>query len=639
MSKKIFFLTILILSINSFANIEIESNKSKEMLTMPGETIELEYLIKNNIKNSKNLKTNIDLPPDWEILNEIEKEFKIDDQKLISYSIKVPENLEKKDYQIKYELSDEDENTLDSYISNVHINENPYNNSDQRNTESLNAPLSTSFDIAKKEETLFDLSNTASIESPITTSFGYGLKESPDSQFFLETKGSKLLNENLQNNLEFDLKLPLMHEGALPKKVDGKPERFYLGYKTPLYNVLVGDTEYKITPLTISPYSKKSDIPAPLGRGSLVTFNRKKLGLGILYLTKQPFEVSNKRDNILGFLSYKLLKNKFTSTIFNSSYKKPLDGMSKNEMTYSLRSTYDKNDSFYDFEYAVNSFNTKKDAYFLKVKDKIDIFSFGLEGLYAKPKFTGYLSDTYKLESNINFDIIKNLKATTEYKLKQTNLSKNKTLDSGDRNFSYLAKLTHEASFNLTSNLGFESINNKDIIKTSKGYRLNKAKLNFKQPIKKFSIEPSFEIGIYKAREERYLSRAWRKAELKLNYEPFEKQCISIYTKQGNFIDSNIYNLGQIYGVKTTVKETDNFDFSLLYEFTHYKRKTTVPLTSTTKIKKSHKIDGSLDYKLASNHILKLKAKFDPMKFSTKTSEIALSYSIPYDVPWPRKSK
>nr|NGX64138.1 hypothetical protein [Candidatus Anoxychlamydiales bacterium] len=32
-------------------------------------------------------------------------------------------------------------------------------------------------------------------------------------------------------------------------------------------------------------------------------------------------------------------------------------------------------------------------------------------------------------------------------------------------------------------------------------------------------------------------------------------------------------------------------------------------------------------------------AKFNPMKFSTKTSEIALSYSIPYDLPWSSKSE
>ena len=123
------------------------------------------------------------------------------------------------------------------------------------------------------------------------------------------------------------------------------------------------------------------------------------------------------------------------------------------------------------------------------------------------------------------------------------------------------------------------------------------------------------------------------------NYEPFEKQCISIYTKHGNFVESNLYNLGHIYGVKTSVKQSDDFDFSLLYEFTQYKRRTTMPLSSSvTKIKKSHKIDGSIDYKLPTNHVLKLKAKFNPMKFSTKTSEIALSYSIPYDVPWPKKN-
>ncbi|HEU63779.1 MAG: hypothetical protein KR126chlam4_00230 [Candidatus Anoxychlamydiales bacterium] len=641
MSKKIFLSIFLIFSIKSFANIEILSDNSKEILTTPGETIELEYLIKNNLKDLKNIKTNLDLPDDFEVLNEIEKEFLLDDQKLISYSIKIPENLEKKDYQINYELLDENENKLDSYISNVHIKENPFQNTDPIKNPSLDAstPMPSSFDLAKDEIPL-DVAKNSLNESPITTSFGYGLKESPDSQLFLATKGSKLLNEKLQNNFEFDLKLPLMHEGAIPKKIDGKPEKFYLGYKTPLYDVLVGDTEYKITPLTISPYSKKSDTPAPLGRGSLVTFNRKKLGLGILYLTKQPFEVSSKRDNILGFLSYKIRGNKLTSTIFNTSYKKPTLVQDKNEMTYSLRSTYDKNDSFYDVEYATNSFSTRKDAYFVKVKDKIDIFSFGVEGLYAKPKFSGYLSDTYKIDSNINFDIIKDLKATAKYKLKHTNLNKNKSLKSGDRNFSFLTKLTHEAPFKLTSNLGLESINNKDIIKTSKGYRLNKAKLNFKQPIKKFSIEPSFEKGIYRAKNERYLSRNWNRAELKLNYEPFEKQCISIYTKHGNFIDSDLYNLGHIYGAKTTVKQTDDFEISLLYEFTHYKRRTTMPLSSsTTKIKKSHKIDGSLNYTFASNHVLKLKAKLDPMKFSTKTSELALSYSIPYDVPWPKKNK
>ena len=179
--------------------------------------------------------------------------------------------------------------------------------------------MPSNFDLAK-DETPLEIPKTSN-DTPITTSFGYGLNESPNSQLFLETKGSKLLNEKSNNNLEFDLKLPLMHEGAVPKKIDGKPEKFYLGYKTPLYNVLVGDTEYKISPLTISPYSKKSDVPPPLGRGSLLTFNRKKLGLGVLYLTKQPFEVSNQRDNILGFLSYKVSNHKFTSTISKSSYK------------------------------------------------------------------------------------------------------------------------------------------------------------------------------------------------------------------------------------------------------------------------------------------------------------------------------
>ncbi len=634
MTKKIFLLTFLFFFIKAFANVEIESSNSKEILTSPGEIIELQYLIKNNLKDLKKIKTNINLPSDFEIINEIEKEFILDDQKLISYSIKVPQNIKKNDYQINYEILDDAENKLDSYTSSIYVTKNPYKI--QTDMTSKQDPVSISTDITKDLSLIEDKTK----QLPITTSFGYNINESSNSQFFLETKGSKLINEKLKNTIEFDLKLPLMHEGTIPKKIDGKPQRFYFGYKTPLYNVLLGDTEYKITPLTISPYSKKSNTPPPLGRGSFITFNRKKLSLGLLYLTKQPFEVPNKRDNILGFLSYKISKNKFTSTIFNTSHKNPLHDQNKNEMTYSLRSTYDSGKSFYDFEYANSSFSLKKDAFYAKIKDKINIFSFDFEGLYAKPKFCGYLSDKYKINSNINFDIIKNLKALSKYKLNHTNLDKNQSLKNADRNFSFLTKLTHTTAFNLTSNFGFKRIYNKDAIDDSKGFKLNKLRLSFTQPIKNFSIKPSFEKGIYKAREERYLSRNWTKAKLQLRYEPFENQSISIYTKHGNFIDSDLYNLGHIYGAKTSIKESDNFEFSLLYEFTHYIRKTTKSLSSSiTKIKKSHKLNGSLNYKFASNHVLKLKAKFNPINFSTKTSQITLTYSIPYNVPWPSKNK
>ena len=205
MSKKIFIYIFLIFTIKSFADIEIETSNSKEISATPGETIELEYLIKNNLKDFKNIKANIDLPDDFEVLNEIEKEFLLDDQKLISYSIKVPENLEKKDYQINYDLFDENENKLDSYTSNVHIKENPFQNADPIKSPSLdtNSTMPSSFDLAKDEISL-DVTKDALNEPPITTSFGYGLKESSDSQLFLATKGSKLINEKLQNNFEFD---------------------------------------------------------------------------------------------------------------------------------------------------------------------------------------------------------------------------------------------------------------------------------------------------------------------------------------------------------------------------------------------------------------------------------------------------
>lgn len=636
MIKKIFFLIFLIFSTKSFC-IEIES--SKEISLDPGAIFDLEYLIKNNLDDLKSFKTDIDLTDDFEILNEVEKEFQIDNQKLISYSIKAPENVEKKDYEIKLDLKDENENELDSYTSNIHIKENPFKN-DQITTPSLdsNTTYPSSYDIAKDETNLENRAKTSK-DLPIITSFGYGLNESPNGTLFLETSGSKILNEKLNNNLEFALKLPLMQEGVIPKKVDGKPERFYVGYKTPIYSVLVGDTAYNMSPLTITSHAKNKDTPAPFGRGALVEFNRKKLGLGILYLTKPPFKVSNSRDTILGFLSYKILNNKFTSTILNTSYKKPKDGQDKNEMTYSFRSTYDEKDSLYDFEYALSSFNAKKDAYFVKARDKISIFSFGLDGLYSKPKYPGYLSDTFAIDSNVGFDLTNNLSTNGEYKLKQTNLDKNTSLDKADRRFSTLAKLSYTAPFKLSSNIGFESIQNKDVLKTDKGYKLNKTQFHLKQPIKKFSLESTLEKGIFKAREERYLKRDFNQMQFQINYEPFEKQTISIYTKHGNFIDSDLFNFGHIYGAKTSIKKSDDFVFSLLYEFTNFKRKTSIILDASSKIKKSHKIDGSLDWTLPTHHVVQFKAKFDPSKFSTKTSEIGLSYSIPYDVPWLDKKR
>nr|NGX63552.1 hypothetical protein [Candidatus Anoxychlamydiales bacterium] len=101
------------------------------------------------------------------------------------------------------------------------------------------------------------------------------------------------------------------------------------------------------------------------------------------------------------------------------------------------------------------------------------------------------------------------------------------------------------------------------------------------------------------------------------------------------FIDSYIYNFGYIYGLKTQIKPSDNLNFSFLYEFARYTRKNLAVLSpSVSKIQKTHKIDSSFNLKLPTNHEVKFKAKFNPMNFSTKTSEIGLSYSIPYDMPW-----
>ncbi|NGX35931.1 MAG: hypothetical protein K1000chlam1_00767 [Candidatus Anoxychlamydiales bacterium] len=607
MTKKNFLLILSIIFITKiFANIELEPSIQEELSADPGSTINIDFLIKNKSEDPMDLKTKIDLPEDWHVLQEIEDEFNLEDQKLVSYSIEIPKNALSETYPIEFSTYDRDDKKVESYTSNIKI-----------------TPSKEDSKIEEKTK-------------PIMTSFSYDFNKA-DSKLFLESNGSKFIDQDKKNNFEFALKVPVTHEDTtLPTKIDGKPEKFYLGYITPRYSAFLGDKDYKVSPLTITPHSKKSNTPAPLGRGSLVSFNRKNLGFGFLYLIKPPFEVEKDQSNLGGFLSYKVLGNKIALAVVNTSIKKPDADQSKNSLIYSIRSNYEKDGSIYDFEYANTSFEKNRDAYLVKIKDKLlNIFSYNFEGLYARPNFSGYLSDRSKIDTSADLALTGAISTGGAYKVAQSNLEKAILKKSAVRETSYHTKITHKSLFDLSSTLSFENFLKKDLLKDSVGHKLNKFKFLFKQPIKKYTFESTLEKGIYQGRDENYLKRDWHNMHLNINYDIFKNQSISAYTKLGNFIDADLFNVGYVYGLKTAIKQNKSLNLSLLYEYTHFRRKSSNPLKSSVgKIKNAHKIDSSLNWTFPTSHELKFKAKFDPKNFSKDTTEVGLSYSIPYDVPW-----
>lgn len=93
MSKKNFLLILSIIFITRiFANIELEPSIQEELSADPGSTINIDFLIKNKSEDPMDLKTKIDLPKDWHILQEMDDEFNLEDQKLVSYSIEIPKD-------------------------------------------------------------------------------------------------------------------------------------------------------------------------------------------------------------------------------------------------------------------------------------------------------------------------------------------------------------------------------------------------------------------------------------------------------------------------------------------------------------------------------------------------------------------
>ncbi|NGX64093.1 MAG: hypothetical protein KR126chlam6_01518, partial [Candidatus Anoxychlamydiales bacterium] len=459
---------------------------------LPGSSYDIKLKLLNNTNASALNDISIDQLKEckYQFSENLPVELKPLEEKLITIKIDTPSDLK------------------EEMINNVQI-KNKTLNSDYSDTNLL-----------ATTEIKPEVSKPNSDKTPsISTSFGYDINESPDSKLYLESSGTRLLNSK-DINLEYALKIPVMVEGTIPKKLDGKPEKFYVGYKTDNYNILLGDTEYKISPLTISPFSD-SDDPAPVGRGSLVTINRNKLGAGFLYLNKPPFETSNKSNSFLALLSYKLLNNKFSAAILNTSYKKPL---SKNEQIYSVRSTYAENDCLYDLEYANTSLKKDQDAYFFTAKDKLSFLSYDFNGYLAKPKFSGYLSDRSVFNSLAKISISKNLIATGSYMIKNTNLDKSLNLKNAKRDFAALAKITFVAPFKLSSNLVYENIVKKDALVSRKNNKLDKFSLIFSQPINKFTLSSTLAKGKYSAQKESYLKRDYNRVDFKVDYALFKNQ-------------------------------------------------------------------------------------------------------------------
>lgn len=376
---------------------------------------------------------------------------------------------------------------------------------------------------------------------PSLSTFVAGFQNSKKS-IFLNTEGSGALNKEKTEKFSYLFRIPIIQHTSVYRELGGTPEKYFLHYKSPHFDLYGGDGVYQITPLTMT---------SRFGRGGYLLLKTPKIQIGglsvihsssvpktdistfIKFLPHEYFDIQTSYYRTQGRIFEEQPDKKDAADIFSfDTVYRIKDKVSvQGELAYStLKGLGDSQKAFF----LVGFLKPHRIAYI------------NFQKIYAPYNFMGYFSNQSQGDFSFGLNPYKRLNIVGSYNAFNINLKKNPELYPSTKYNRYLGEITYTFPKGIFLALSYNRFKQFDRASLT-GYQTNFGGLRVSQSYKKFSLLLNAELGSYKNKKVSELNKTWQNYQA-YTYLRMKNITYSVYGRWGDIAQARQIEWNQTYG-------------------------------------------------------------------------------------------
>ena len=432
---------------------------------------------------------------------------------------------------------------------------------------------------------------------------------------FVNVQGGGALNQEQTELISYLFRIPIIQHSSVYRQLGGIPEKYYLSYRSPAFDVYGGDGVYQLTPLTIT---------SRFGRGGSVELKTPKMqigGLGIAhssavkqteygaYIRCTPVKglgIQGSYYNTHGHIRSVKFVDKEKANILSISADYSLKEFVKLQMEYAHSES----------EYT----NLKDQGFFIQSRGKPHKrVWYTFQKLYAPLGFFGYYNNQSQANAALGISLTDRINIMGSYQTYNLNLTKDTDFETANKITRYLTELTYATPIGMYISASYNTYSLRDLFDIG-GYKTHYGALRLSQTLKWFSMQAIAEVGNYKARFDSSLDRTWQNYSL-YTYFRYKGMVYAIYGQWGYLANLFSIHWNQTYGASLNWN-FHRLSLRLSVEQSHSKK----ALTRTYYL-------GKLSYRFKNKHVLDLFGNILKNFQNQNTYRLLVSYKVPFGVP------
>lgn len=432
---------------------------------------------------------------------------------------------------------------------------------------------------------------------------------------FINVQGSGALNKEQTESISYLFRIPIIQHTSVYRQLGGIPEKYYLSYRNPYFDLYGGDGVYQLTPLTIT---------SRFGRGGSVACKTPKMeigGLGVAhssavpqtefgaYLRATPLEglgIQGSYYNTKGRVRTTKIVDKDKANILSISADYYLKEFVRLQVEYA-HSDVEKGD-------------LSAQGFFIQSRGKPHKkVWYTFQKIYAPLGFFGYYNNQSQANASLGILITDRINILGSYQTYNLNLSKSREYETANKITRYLGEMTIATPIGMYISASYNTYSLRDFLSIG-GYKTNYGSLRLSQTLKWFSMQAIADVGSYKSRYKDSLDRTWQNYSL-YTYYRYKGMMYAIYGKWGYLVNLFSINWNQTYGASVNWN-FDRFNLRFTYEQAHNKQ----ALTRQYYLAK-------MSYRFKNKHVLDLYGNILKNFKLENIYRVMVSYKVPFGVP------
>ena len=447
---------------------------------------------------------------------------------------------------------------------------------------------------------------------PARITLGVGAKNNY-YQFFEEIAGGGILDENRESHIEFLARLCYKSRINLVNNLYGVPERNFIHYWTPNYDLYLGDGIYTLTPLTL--------LYCYATGGSVMVF-KNRTQMRTFYFQEQTH---HPQTSYGGSVAYRLTDYcRITSAIMGKHLtpgNAAFLNLPQESLLYAFRTEFfTKKIGYIDLEYAHGGKGAAYYAYAAGSPWKKGWYS--MKFIHGDPQFTGYYTDTRQSSVSFGLSLKHNIIASYSCNTYSANLNKKRRKKNAPRDFVQWGGLSHTFACNLYASLNYNDYHSNNALHHSRDYTTRFLCLILSKTWNKFTGQAVVEMGRHQGKHKSTSNRQWQNYQLYLSYVLNQKLLLSTYTQQGNVLISSRMSWTQLYGVGFNFCCSSSWNLQANYERSYegYKRQ-------------RNYLNGNLIYKFVNGKQITLRGYWNDQRGHRHDASFLFTFTVPFGIP------